>query len=357
MDILIMGAGAIGSLLAFRLGAAGHAITAVGRERYVRAVRDRGLLVEVDGRAMRAANLRAVESVEGLDDRFDLVLITTKAFDTAVAAVQVQPFVRQGALVAVVQNGVGGIDVASGILGADRLYAGVITTPVEAIKPALIRPLLEKGGLGLAPVTPGQDVEALSTVFTRSHLAVRSCASWQALVWSKLMLNMIGNAIPAILDWPLERVYAHRSLYELERDALCEARAVVRQMGLKLVSLPGYPVGPLVWMLCAAPSWVAHPIFRIAIPAGRGGKRPSLHIDLGRGRVQSEVEFLNGAVVRAGERLGIPTPINRALCEVLTGVARGEVEWYAFQGQAGRLIRRAREGTVTHLTWSGPNHT
>jgi 2-dehydropantoate 2-reductase len=347
LNVLIIGAGAIGSLLAFRLVAAGHKVTAVGRPAYVKAVQQRGLLVESGGQATRAGHLEAVENADMLDgSQFDLVVITTKAFDTAVASVQAQPFVQLGAAALVMQNGVGGIEIAQGILGEHHLYAGVITIPVEVLKPAVIRPLSGRGGVGIASVVPEQDATWLVELFAQAGFETRSWADWRAMKWSKLMLNLLANAVPAILDWPIERVYANRALYDLERDVLCEARAVTLRLGVKLVSLPGYPVPLLVWMLCMLPSAVTHAIFRRAIASSRAGKRPSLHIDLSRGRDKSEIAFLNGAVVRAGEKLGVPTPINQVLCDTLLGIARGKVKWSAYRGQADQLIRQARGGNV-----------
>jgi 2-dehydropantoate 2-reductase len=349
LDVLIIGAGAIGSLIAYRLGQAGHRVTAVARTPYVRAVNRRGLLVAENGHAFRARNIRAIEHTDALGTAsYELVLITTKAFDTAVAAVQAQPFVRRGAHAMILQNGVGGIEVARGLLEPDMgeagLYAGVVTIPVEVLKPAVIEPRWRRGGVGIAPIEAGRDAAPMVHLFAEIGFTVHAYRDWRACKWSKLMLNMLGNAMPAILDLPLDQVYASRELYELERTALQEARTVVRRMGIKPVSLPGYPVPPLVWILCALPAAWTHPIFRRAVLSGRGGKKPSLHIDLARGRTRSEVEFLNGAVVRAGEKLGLPTPVNRALCETLSDIVQHKIEWAEYQGQAERLIQRARNG-------------
>jgi 2-dehydropantoate 2-reductase len=349
LDVLIIGAGAIGSLMAYRLGQAGHRVTAVGRAPYVRAVNQRGLLVAQNGRAIRATGIRAIENATELDNAgFDWVLITTKAFDTAVAAVQAQPFVRRGAQAMVLQNGVGGIETARGLLepniAAGGFYAGAITVPVEVLKPAVIEPRWGRGGIGIAPIEAGHEVAPVCRLFADVGFAVRAYRDWRAMKWSKLMLNVLANAIPAILDWPLDQVYANRGLYELERAVLQEARTVVKRMGTRLVSLPGYPVPLLVWVLCALPETLTYPLFRRMVLSGRGGKKPSLHIDLARGRDRSEVEFLNGAVVRAGEKLDLPTPVNRILYDTLTGIAQQELEWAQYQGQAERLIRRARNG-------------
>ncbi len=341
MDILIFGAGAIGSLLAYRLGAAGHRITAVGRAPFVRAVGQRGLLVEHHGRAVRATRIRAVERIELCGDtRFDLVLITTKAFDTATAANQVWPFVQRGAPAVVIQDGVGGMEVASKILGPHNLYAGVVTMPVEVLKPAVISPQPGNGGLAFAPVGPGRDLRPLVKLFAQARFPVQACTDWQAMQWSRLMLGLVGNAVPAILNRNAGQAYADRALVALERGALREARSVVRRMRLKLIPLPGYPVPLLTWLLCALPSPSTHLLLSWLSEPGRAGKRPSLLLDLQRGRPQSEVEYLNGAVYRAGHQLGVPTPINQVVYETLTGLARNQLDWLAYEGQAERLVHR-----------------
>jgi 2-dehydropantoate 2-reductase len=343
VKVLIVGAEAIGSLMAYRLSVAGHDITAVGNSAFAQAVAQRGLLVEQNNRVLQAPPIKAVSRVASLeDDEFDLVLITTKAFDTAVAAVQVQRFAGLGATLLLLQNGVGGVDVAVGLLGPEQLYAGITTTPVQVLKPALLRLLESRGGLGLAPVESASELEPLAQFFVQAGFKAQIYEDCQAMQWSKLMLSMLANAVPAILDWPLDRILADPRLYQLERDAVCEAWAVVQRIRVRLVSLPGYPVPQLVRGLCALPPRLAYPIFRRAILHRRGGRPSPLQHDLQKGRPKSEVTFLNGAVARAGAQVGVPTPINRALDSILTAIARGEVEWPEYQGQADRLVRSAR---------------
>lgn len=365
-----MGGDAIGSLLAYHLATAEHRVTAVGSTAYARAVNQRGLLVETNHRVIRAPPFQATDDIKTLSDaQFDLILITTKAFDTAVAAVQSQPFTHQGAPVVVLQNGVGGIDVAIGLLGhavqrsegraqergaqerdqerallCRGLYAGVTTLPVIVLKPAVIHVLESRGGIGLAPVGPGQDAAPIVRLFTKVGLKTRAYNDWRSMQWSKLMLSMLANAIPAILDWPMEQILTNRKLCALEREALCEARAVVRQLKVRLVSLPGYPVPLLAYGLCLLPSILAYPFFRRAILRRRGSKPSPLQIDLKRGGQKSEVMFLNGAIARVGAELDVETPINRTLSEIVVGIARGEVDWSEYRGQAERLLYRVRAG-------------
>jgi 2-dehydropantoate 2-reductase len=357
LDILILGGDAIGSLLAYHLAAAGHKVVAFGSEPFARAVTQRGLLIETDRRVVRAPPFQAIDNIGLLDQAdFEYVLITTKAFDTAVAAVQAQPFARRGAQVVVLQNGVGGIDAAIGLLGHAELrselrggtrrglYAGVTTIPVTTLKPAVIRLLESKGGIGLAPVGIGQDTAPVVRLFTEAGLKTRAYGDWQAMQWSKLMLSMLANAVPAILDWPLEQALANHELYVLERDALCEARAVIRKLKVRLVSLPGYPVPLLVFGLCLFPSSLAYPFFRRAILRRRGNRPSPLQMDLRKAGLKSEVTFLNGAISRVAAEVGVEAPVNRALSEIIVGITRGDIDWSDYRGQAERLIRRARTG-------------
>jgi 2-dehydropantoate 2-reductase len=216
--------------------------------------------------------------------------------------------------------------------------------PVQVLKPAVLRLLESRGGLGLAAVSSAQELPALAQLFVEAGLKTQIYEDCQAMQWSKLTLSMLANAIPAILDWPPDQILADPRLYQLERDAVCEAWAVVQRLRVRLVSLPGYPVPQLVRGLCTLPPKLAYSVFKRAILHRRGGRPSPLQHDLQRGRRKSEVTFLNGAVARAGAQVGVPTPTNSALDNILTAIARGEVPWSEYQGQADLLVRRARSG-------------
>ena len=112
-----------------------HILGGAGWKAYVRAITQRGLLIEEQGHVTTAPIFRVVDNVEALGiATFDLVLITTKAFDTALAAVEASRVVRNDATVVVLQNGVGGIDVARGLLSKEGFFSGVTTIPQR--KPA-----------------------------------------------------------------------------------------------------------------------------------------------------------------------------------------------------------------------------
>ena len=340
MRVLIIGAGAIGSLLGHRLAAVGHAVTLVARAPWVEAVRSQGLGLEKDGKVRFESNLAAVTDVRTLaGDAFDLAVCTTKVYDTAEAVRQAALAVAGGALLLLVQNGVGGEELVAEVLPQAQRLSAVITLAVEVLSPGLIRLTTTRGGIGLAAVSPGAPVDELVVTLHQAGFGrVLSYADYRAMKWSKLLLNILGNALPTILDIPPGELYARRPLFELERAAFREALTVMRGLGLRSVSLPGYPVPLFAWGMNRLPAAVLHPLFRRLIAGGRGGKMPSLHLDLLKGKPKSEVDFLTGAVVAGARSIGLRAPVNQVLHRTLRALVSGETPWAEFRGRPRKFL-------------------
>lgn len=325
MHVLCYGAGAVGSLVGGRLSqSAAAAVTLLARRSHVAAIRTWGLILE--GPAGRTV-CKAVDSVTSLDDVAsppDLVILTVKAYQTADALADLGDLVRRGVPILSLQNGVGNEE-AIAATGA-RVLAGAITISVSMPRPGVVRQNTRGGGIALASVgtgaVGGHDLESLAAPFRQAGFRTEVYPDYRAVKWSKLLLNIIGNASAAILDLPPGVVVRDPRLFHLEREAFLEAMRVVRGLGLRLVSLPGYPV-PLLARVMALPEWVGRPVLSRRIGRGRGEKMPSLWEDLERGRTRSEVEVLNGAVACEGERLGIPAPANAILARAVLALAAG----------------------------------
>ena len=106
---------------------------------------------------------------------------------------------------------------------------------------------------------------------------------------------------------------------------LREALAVMKAQNIPVVDLPGTPVRLFAFAIRSLPFWLSRVILKRAIGSGRGGKMPSFHIDLYSRRGKSEVVYLNGAIADEGEKLGIPTPVNRFLTDTLMALTQGEI--------------------------------
>jgi 2-dehydropantoate 2-reductase len=164
-----------------------------------------------------------------------------------------------------------------------------------------------------------------------------------AMKWSKMLTNLVGNATSAILNWPPAKVYENPQLFELERRQLREVLTVMEAMHLPVVDLPGTPVRLLAFAIRYLPAFLSRPILVKAVGGGRGAKMPSFHIDLYQGRGTSEVDWLNGAVVRAARSVGKTAPVNQVLLDVLTRLTTGEWKKEDFDSKPEKLVSLLKE--------------
>ena len=116
---------------------------------------------------------------------------------------------------------------------------------------------------------------------------------------------------------------------------------VMEAQGIEVVDLPGTPVRALAYAT-KLPLWLSKPLLGRAAGAGRGAKMPSFHIDLHSGRGKSEVEYLHGAVVRAGEKFNVPTPVNKVLTETLLALTNKEIPLEEFAHKPEKLIDKLK---------------
>ncbi|MCB9128815.1 MAG: 2-dehydropantoate 2-reductase [Ardenticatenales bacterium] len=343
--ILIVGAGAIGGLLATRLARAGHDLTLVGRPWLQEAVARDGLRLQLGDELLvtRAAVVHTALTDALAADPYDWLFLTPRFH--ALPALLAELNAWNGPLPPLVtfQNGVGSEALTAEAVGADRVVAASITTPVEVIGPAHLASH-DKGGIALAAWDPngGPPVQPLLDTLQSAGFRARQCDDAASMKWSKLLLNMIGNASSALLGWPPAQTLADPRLYRVEIGALREADAVMQALGLKLTSLPGYPVRPQMTALFALPLWLTRPIMQRMVAGGRGGKMPSLYLALEAGQEQSEVSVLNGAVAAQGEALGIATPLNDALTRLVLALAERRLPRDTFRDDPAALLAALR---------------
>jgi len=156
--------------------------------------------------------------------------------------------------------------------------------------------------------------------------------------WSKMLTNLLANATSAILNMTPKEIFAHPGLCRLEIHQLREALQVMAAQGIQVVDLPGTPVRALAFAVKNLPFRLAQLVLKFAVGGGRGGKMPSFHIDLHAGRGKTEVDYLNGAVVRYGATSGVKTPVNHLLNQTLLALAAGEQSLESYQRNPQALL-------------------
>ncbi|MEO7912537.1 MAG: 2-dehydropantoate 2-reductase [Roseiflexaceae bacterium] len=339
MAIVVVGAGAIGLLVAGQLADSGQPTILLARPAVAAAIEQQRLRVLQDGILHVAEGLTTITDSAALNQQEppELAILCVKAYDTAGALPALAALNAKTILT--LQNGIGSEDILADCFGAGRVISGVITSSVEIAAPGRIE-VVKRGGIGLAALVP-EGRAAVSHALTALRGAgyeAREYGDYRALKWSKALLNMLGNATAAILDITVEQVYSDTRLVALERRGFLETLTVMEALGIEPVSLPRYPVRLLAGAMRHMPTIMLNPMLRRKIAGGRGGKPPSLQLGLAQGNPHSEGEFLYAAVARAGAEAGIDTPVNRALWEILRAIASGEVAWDVYRGQPERLL-------------------
>jgi len=286
MKIAVMGAGAVGCYYGGLLARAGHEVTLIGRAHHVEALRARGLRLQAQAFDEFVPLAASTEPAAARDA--DWVLLCVKATDTDGAAAALAPHLRADARLLSLQNGID---------NAERLEA---LLPGHTVLPALVYVAAEMAGAGhvrhhgrgelvLGAEPAGAEIAA---ALCRAGVAVESSTDLRAALWSKLLINCAWNALSAITRQPYGRLLQGTGVEPMLRDVVAECLAVARADG---VTLP-------------ADSWESVRRIALTMPT----QRSSTAQDLARGH-RSEIDHLNGYVVRRGEALGIPTPVNRVL--------------------------------------------
>lgn len=337
MKLLFLGAGAIGTYVGGSLALAGHQVSYSEQPAAAAAIAASGLRITRQGRTSDVRDFAVYSSAaEALAaGPYDVAVFALKSFDTEVALDGLLATGQPLPAILSLQNGVDNEPVIAAKLGADQVITGTVTTAVG--KPGLGQVVEEKRrGIGIALDHPV--AEKLVAALNDAELNAVGYPDAAAMKWSKLLTNLTGNATSAILDEPVSALFADRRLYQVEVAVLRECLAVMTALGLRPVDLPGTPVRALALAATRLPRFIAQPALTKALGGGRGDKMPSFHIDLHSGRGQTEVGYLNGAVVRHGAEHGVPTPVNRVLTDTLEALSRGEQSLETYRHRPEQLL-------------------
>ena len=335
--IAILGAGAVGSVLGSLLWRAGEDVVLVGRAAHVAAIRAAGLDVEgvLGGfNAMPAAE-------ERLSSRPDLALLTVKTQDV-VGVLRENAAMLQGVPVVVLQNGLAGEELAATVVPEATLVGGVVSLHAEYLVPGRVV-LMQSEGLLIGRPSGDNDavVDWIRQILAKA-IPTTITANIRGARWTKLIVNL-NNVLPALTGTNFRQVYRDRFLRWLAVGMMREGLAVAERAGVRLESLPGTGV-PLFRLITYLPATLA------GVVAARKATRLETHWPLRGSTWQSvararptEIDYLNGEIIRMGRALSVPTPLNAFVLTLLPRVeaerrflSPREIE-YAFAGSQRAL--------------------
>ncbi len=315
--ICAFGAGSIGCYVGGRLAAAGAEVRFIGRERFGKAIAVGGL---------RVTDYRGADfwlDPAAVDYRTDpgaladaaLVLVTVKAGDTASTAGLLAEHTRRDAVVVSFQNGIGNEEILRAALPGRTVLAGmvpfnVVQLPGPTFKQATQGALDIEASAALAPFLPA---------FAQAGLPLTQHADFRPVQWGKLLLNL-NNAISGLSGLTLREELSQRAYRQCLALAQREALAAMKAAAIEPAKLTALPPAVVPWLL-GLPDWL---FLRLAggvlevDPAARSSMIDAL--DAGR---RTDVDWLNGEIVRLAGRHGLTAPVNRRLVELVNEAEGG----------------------------------
>jgi 2-dehydropantoate 2-reductase len=285
MNIGVMGAGAVGCYYGALLARAGHRVTLVGRPAFVDIVTAWGLRLEKSDLNVVVPVAAATEPAALADA--DIVLFSVKSADTEDAGAALAPYLRPGATVLSFQNGVDNAERLAHVLKRPAIPA-VVYVATEMVDPGHVK----HNGRGEIIIGPSAHSIEIARIFAAAGIPTTVSDQVKAALWGKLLINCAYNALSAVSQIPYGPMIAVDGVSEVMTDVVLECVAVARACGVAIAD-------PDLETIFA----IAH-----AMP----NQFSSTAQDMARGK-PTEIDYLNGYIVRKGRELGIPTPANRAL--------------------------------------------
>jgi len=289
MKIAVMGAGAVGCYYGGMLARAGHAVTLIGRPQHVAAVERDGLLLETQ--TLKAHVPMHASSEASAVAGASLVLFCVKSTDTESAAALMRPHLMPGALLLTLQNGVDNADRLQAALPEQDVAAAVVYVATEMAGPGHVK----HHGRGELVIAASHRSTEIAAMLVQAGIPAEVSDNVAGALWAKLILNCAYNALSAITQMPYGRIVGGAEgdgVRAVLRDVVNECLAVANASG---VTVPGDVWGAVERIAQTMPTQFS-----------------STAQDLARGR-RSEIDYLNGHVMRQGDALGIATPVNRVL--------------------------------------------
>ena len=323
MRIVIMGTGGVGGYFGARLAHAGADVSFVARGRQLQALREGGLRVESTLGNLHLPQVQATDDPATLGSA-DLVLFGVKLWDTEAAAAQIRPLIGPQTAVVSLQNSVVKDDILRGVLGDAAVAGGACYIAATIAEPGLIRHTgtMQKIAVGEFDGQPSARLQRFGQACQAAGIAHEISANIRQTIWEKFVFLVGLSGVTSAARVSLGPILAQPRTRAFLRDVMLEVAAVARAEGVSI-----------------AADFVDQRIaFADTLPAAMTS---SMHHDLERGN-RLELPWLAGDVVARGLRLGVPTPCNRAINDLLAVHAASAPTPAGLHGHAAAPHARTR---------------
>ena len=306
MHIAVMGSGAVGGFLGVQLASNNIQVSFIARGDHLAAMKANGLIVQGAFGDMRLEPVQATDDPENIGP-VDIVLFAVKTYDMELAAETCRPLLKSNTGVLALQNGVDSIDMLSTILGRQHVLGGAIYLPAGIVKPGVIQINGPLAKLIFGELDGSSSERASDLLKALNATKVETTLSDHIIIdlWEKFIPFAAFSGVASLARCPMGALRSNSESRQLLTDALQEVVAVARAKGIDISD--DSVASALKMMLEVVPDNV----------------KPSTLLDLEKGN-RLEVPWISGTVVRLGQEMNIPTPINSVILAALTPHIEGK---------------------------------
>ncbi len=306
MNIMIMGAGALGSLFGGLLSQH-HQVTLVGRGRHIETMRDNGLKIE--GATLLHAWPKCIMDIETIEKTSlpDIVILAVKAYDTEEAIKQCLPVIGPDTRIMTFQNGLGNVETIQDHVPDTHIIGGITSHGATRLDPGMIR----HGGIGDTVIghlscDDHENIQKVADIFTASGIITSISENIGKEIWSKTIVNSAINPITALLGEPNGAILEDPGLVDLVKKIVSEGVSVANSIGMELIRDRTIDM-------------------TLDIARRTAKNRSSMLQDVEATR-RTEIDHINGVIVRMGQEKGIEAKFNNALLDAVKVRERGEID-------------------------------
>jgi 2-dehydropantoate 2-reductase len=315
MRIAVIGAGAIGSVVAGYLAKAGEDVVLVGKEDQVNAVNENGLTVK----GARGEETIGLKAMTRLDQAYDLVIFATKTQDIEEAYEHNAEFLEEG-LVMTSQNGVQADNLLSSHYDRDKVISSIVMFGATYTRPGEVTFNFEGDWIVGKPFAPNDPTVHKVADILRKAFKITVTDDIVGMKWLKLFVNF-NNCIPALVGKSMQETFADMDLCRLSVLLLKEGVDIVRTARIELVSLPDFPKERTLGMAAMPVDQAAGIINKVLTTLSKEPLYGSILQSIMRGKT-SEIDFINGEVVQLASHLRIEAPLNEHIVDLVHQVER-----------------------------------
>lgn len=304
MRIAILGAGSLGCAIGGKLAGAGHAVALINRNAAQVEALNRDGLTLIEAERETRVRVEAAQTPAPLAP-VDLIIVLVKSFHTRAAVEAARDLLKPDGLALSLQNGLGHEDILAEAFGAARVIAGKTYVGGLLLAPGRVKTGVVGKETIIGEIAGGVSprVAALARAFEDAGLTTIAHPDIMAAMWDKLLVNVATGALSVITRLTYGDLYSIPEMQETAVAAVREGMAVAAALGVTIETRD--PLAP--WVKAAA-----------GLPADF---KASMLQSLEKGSI-TEIDVINGAIVAAGRRAGVPTPVNATLVACVKGVER-----------------------------------